>query len=393
MSPFFLQAKAERRAVVGRLRGDELDLLRVARRGDQYRLLAAATISWNPGTALGEPLERLLDWRAVEPVILAVPTPALAGGSVTIRRAPPSKGQGVLDPRELKLQAHWHAREQLRDEVGEFFGSPLEDLLVVREDVRPWQETPDRKHLEATVTTIFQAPAVLRGSPSFGVSSNAFTPSTPPPDVPSCDMVFLPLFFSELFCATSEPTGLLVSEESRLSLIVRRGDLLRTVRTAPLGSDMLTGMLVRALSCSPRDAATLLQRADASALSLEGVRILSKVFRPLFPLFRTVIQLFFEHLPDTERPARMLVAGFWPTLLHRLFLHRNLTLHLAGPRRAVQLLPRPMITPIDGARLTAARIPSPVFSLLEQLADAAFRKSETAPAAVRESLSAYAHAP
>lgn len=392
MSPFFLQPKAERRVVVGRLRGDELDLLRVARRDNQYRLLAAATISWSLGTALGEPLERLLDWRAVEPVILAVPTPALAGGSVTIRRALPSKGQGVLDPRELKLQAHWHAREQLRDEVGEFFGSPLEDLLVFREDVRPWQETPDGKNLEATVTTLFQGPAALSGTP-LGASPKTLVPSTPPPDVPTCDMVLLPLFFSELFRATPEPVGLLVSEESRLSLVVRDGDILRILRTAPLGSDMLTGMLVRALSCSPRDAATLLQRADASALSPEGVQILSKVFRPLFPLFRTVIQLFFEHLPDAERPARMLVAGFWPTLLHRLFLHRNLTLHLAGPQRVVQLLPRPMIAPIDAARLTAARIPGPVFSLLEQLADTALRKSETAPAAVNESLSAYAHAP
>lgn len=392
MSPFFLQSKAERRVVVGRLRGEELDLLRVARRDDQYRLLAAATVSWSPGTTLGEPLERLLDWRAVEPVILAVATPALAGGSVTIRRVRPGSGRDLLDPRESKLQAHWHAREELREEVAEFFGSPLEDLVVFREDIRPWQETSDGEHLEATVTTLFHCPTALGGSAPRGASSDAFVPPTPPPDVPTCDIVLLPLFFSELFRATLEPVGLLVSEESRLSLVVRQGDILRTVRTAPLGSDILIGVLVRALSCSPRDAATLLQRADASALSPEGVRVLSKVFRPLFPLFRTTMQLFFEHLEGADRPTRMLVAGFWPTLLHRLFLHRNLTLHLAGPQRAVQLLPRPVITPVDASRLAAARIPSPVFSLLEQLADTALRKPASAASAVSEVLPVHASA-
>ncbi|MDP3685583.1 MAG: hypothetical protein Q8R32_02015 [bacterium] len=393
MSPFFLPAKAERHVVVvGRMRGEELDLLRVAHRGDQHRLLAAATISWSLGTALGEPLERLLDWRAHEPVILAVATPALAGGSVTIRRVLPGKGEELLDPRELKLQAHWHARERLREEVADFFGAPLEDLVVFREDVRPWQEGPDGESLEATVTTLFQGPAVLSGTP-LGASPKTLVPSTPPPDVPTCDMVLLPLFFSELFRATPEPVGLLVSEESRLSLVVRHGDILRILRTASLGSDVLIGMLVRALSCSPRDAATLLQRADASALSPEGVRIVSKVFRPLFPLFRTIIRLFFEHLPDAERPTRLLVAGFWPTFLHRLFFHRNLTAYLAGPQRAVQLLPRPVIAPVDASRLTAARIPGPVFSLLEQLADTALRKSHVATAAVPEPLHAHAHSP
>ncbi|TSC72408.1 MAG: hypothetical protein G01um101438_492 [Parcubacteria group bacterium Gr01-1014_38] len=380
MSPFSPKTKREHRVVVGRTRGEELDLLRVERRDGQHRLLAAATIPWESGAALGEPLERLLGWHAHEPLVLAVPTPALAGGSVTIGRALPGTGRTALDLRELTLQAHWHAREQLREEAAEFFGCPLEDLAVFREEVRPWQEARGGDGLEATVTTLFQGPTAF-GESLLVPPTPARFQSLPPPDVPVCDLVLLPVFLGEIFQKTSEPIGLLVSEESHLTFVVRDGDILRMLRTAPLGSDLLVGTLVRALSCSPREAATLLERADASVLSPEGVRILVRVFRPLFPLFRTIVRLFFAHLPDSEWPVRLVVAGFWPTLLHRLFFHRNPTLYLSRAPRIVQLLPRPVMTPVDPSRLIAARIPATIFALLEQLADIALRRLEHAPAA------------
>lgn len=379
MLRLFSKAKGEHRLVVGRTRGEELDLLRVERRTGQNRLLAAATIPWEPGAALGEPLERLLGWHAHEPLVVAVSTPALAGGSVTVRRPVPDDERSLADPREHTLQAHWHAREQLRDEAAEFFGCSLEDLAVFREDVHSWQGARDRDSIEATITTLFQGPTGLSEPPMVQPTPVWFQ-SAPPPDIPVCDMVLLPVFVSELFQATSGSVAVLMSEESRLSFIVRQGNVLRLLRTAPLGGDLLSATLVRTLSCSPRDAATLLQRADASALSPEGVRVLVRVFRPLFPLFRTTLRLFTEHLPEPEWPARVVIAGFWPTLLHRLFFHHHLLRARSGTPRTVQLLPRPVMTPTEPTRLSAARIPESVFVLLEQLADTALRRLETVPA-------------
>lgn len=376
MTALFHKTKSEFRVVVGRMRGEDIDLLRVARRGGQMHVHGATTVAWESGAALGEPLERLLQWHTDEPLILAVPTPALVGGSVTIRQSRPSTDNRVLmDPRELTLRAHWEAREELREEAAEYLGCALEDVSVFREDVRPWEDTETHGELQTTVTTFFHGPKGFGESMRLQPTRSGFQWS-PPLDVPTCNMVLLPVFLSELFPDTTEPVGLLISEEARLSFLVRQGNVVRLFRSAPLGSTLLVDTLVRALSCSPREAEHLLQRADASGLSPDGVRVLARVFRPLLPIFRTALQLFSEHLPHAERPTRVVITGFWPTLFHRLFFQSTLALFPSGQRRTVQLLPRPTIASSSAPKLSGARIPESVYYLLEHLAESALRRFE-----------------
>ncbi|TSC64337.1 MAG: hypothetical protein G01um1014106_172 [Parcubacteria group bacterium Gr01-1014_106] len=380
MAALFHKGKTDTCAVVGRMRGEEIDVLRVSRGGGQVHVHGATTVSWESGAALGEPLERLVGWRPNEPLIIAVPTPALVGGSITIRRPRLSTDNQVLvDPRELTLRAHWEAREALREEAAAFLGCALEDVSVFREDVRPWEDAGAADELHTTVTTFFQGPTAFHESIPVRPTRSGFQWS-PPIDVPTCDMVVLPVFLSELFSSSTESVGLLVSEETRLSFLVRHEHAVRHVRTAPLGSTLLIDTIVRALSCSPREAEHLLQRADASGLTSDGIRVLTRVFRPLLPVYRTALQLFAEHLPPKERPTRIVIAGFWPTLFHRLFFHSTLALFPPGHQRALQLLPRPTLATDGPPQARGARMPESVYYLLEHLAEGALRRYASIPA-------------
>lgn len=342
-----------------------LDLLRAQRApdGTGIAVLRSTSIAWESGMAIGEPLERL-GWHAADPVALAIPTPALAGEAVIVRQELPLEREAgtasARDTREQALDARWRARERLRETARHFFGCAVEQITALAEDVRDIRADPLDGSVHTTVTALVQGPG-----------SDA--PPAGPVDLPHAQLVLLPLVLGELLRdlpaslgaepLTEPAAGLLLFEERRLTYALWRTGALTILRSFPFGADHLTGHLVRLLACSPREAATLLARADSGALSADAQRILSKALRPLLPLFGGMWRLLEEALRDQTRPMRVLVAGYWPAILLRLLSRTAFRPRCLPPTAAVQTLAP--VGPLEGV---------PGGALLLQLADAVSRQ-------------------
>lgn len=334
MGPLFPSDRKLPGVVVGRIRGDDLELLRAEFAKSDHSVplrvarVRSATVTWEDGTALGEPLEHLLGWRSDEPVVLSVPTPALAGGSFTMSLGTDAR----VDERELLLRARWEAREDVREATARYFGCALEDVGVIAEDaVRLRSSAPGMAAVRVT--------SLARATSQGDSDLSAHRELTSPPDITTCQFVLLPVLLGELLPPSQEPVGLYLLEEMRLSLLVWHGGALQWVRTLPIGGDLLFRHLTEELHCSPRDAAILLQRADGGSLAAEPTRVLLRVLRPLLPLFSGAWQIFGEELSPSLRPTQLLVSGLWPALVNRLFCRPQFRSRCTHPRAVPRVLP------------------------------------------------------
>jgi hypothetical protein len=359
---------AERALVVGRVRGEGIEALRVRdTASEQARIIAAATLPWDSGVTLGGPLERLLGWRPEEPVILAVDTPDFAGGSVTLRWPSAAVTHARTSLQELSLRAVWQARELVRDRSAKILQCVLEDLELLSEDRGEWQENVKEEALEITTTILF-----CLGPPL------ASTSVSPPPDVPQCHFVILPVLFGELLTAGDAPQGLLIVEEDHLSFITRRESVLTYASSVPLGTTVIREHLERQLSCSPREAALLLERMNQGDLSPESARVVARLLRDLLPLFRSAVSLFTEYPPPPGELTNVWVTGLFAALMQRFFFGSH-TLFPRGQARPVvsQVLPPLDTTRTYGQSLALGRTE---VQLLEHLAVSIFRRQRTAVA-------------
>lgn len=359
---------AEHALVIGRVRGDRIDALRVANTATAHpRILASATYPWDAGDALGDPLERLLGWRPTEPLILAVETPDFAGSAVTLRWPAAAVTRAHTSFQELSLRATWQARDLVRDQAATVLQCGLEDLELLTEDMSPWQENVDAAGYEITATVLFRLSSPL--SPFL---------CSPPPDVPQCHFVILPVLFGELLAPGDDPQGLLIVEEDHLSFVTRRESTLTHASTIPLGTTVLGEHLQRHLGCSPREATTLLERMNAGDLPSESARAVARLLRDLLPLFRAAVSLFAERLHPPGELAKVWVTGLLSPLMQRFFFGSHAVFQ-RGPARPVvsQALPPPNLAFKDGPSLALG---NSELQLLEHLAVSIVRRQRAATA-------------
>lgn len=371
--------------VVGRVRGEELDLLRVefdhgrvrggVRPSGCFRHARVTTLGWEEGSALGEPLEHLLGWKASEPVLLAVPTPPLFGRSSTItfegpgapgspRDLPVDLGPAVGE-REIALEVRWRIRESVREEAAEFLVCSEEDVVVVAEDVHI--RKPDRVPgaPEATATCLVAGPDPV--ADARGYQSGLFPAS--PPDIPDCQLVLLPVLLGEVLSPVSESVGLFLLEESRATFVTWQEGMLRSLATLPLGGMLLPRYLCSALNCSSAEAAVLLARVEHGDASPDAARVLARVLQALVPLFSGAWALFGAALPLAERPAQLFVAGLWPAVVSRRFCRPHFLARATRAPATPRVLPLSLFSS-PGPPLTGSDSVSRPWRLLAHMAEA-----------------------
>ncbi len=380
MSLFRRESKAMRALVVARARttveleelgrgtdgsaagGDvaALDALRVetAENGARLVPVRAATIPWHSGAALGEPLEERLGWHADEPVILAPVTPMLVGNTWELPDDEPGLGTDTrtspsADAREVALRARWEGHERIRDRAQTFFACALEDIEVIADAVT-FLPAGGETLTQTLVTCLASGPGI---SPATLVS---------PPDIPHLERVLLPIALGGCVRGMRDRVGLLLLEEQALTAMIWEDDVLRLARTLPLGAADLLACLVRALPCSPRDARALLDRADHGTLEAESLRLLARTLRSLLPLFRGAWRMVGADVPEALRPRRVFVAGFWPSIVLRVFCRTALRATWMHPAAAPRILPLASVT----SSVTPLQTTVPAVHLLEQCAAA-----------------------
>lgn len=353
-----------RALVVGRVLGNEIALLRVQCIPDaapMIRLLASGVIPWESGASLGEPFERLLGWRAREQVVLVSPTPSLAGATVFLEIAPrertEQRTEGVPD-RAWLHHARWEAREHVLETAARFFDCTIESVRVLAEEIHEDVEPSSR--LAATIIVgLADDPECL--------------PPDVPPDIPRLQRALLPLLLGGLVGEQTDHVGLLLVEETQLSYGIWSGGRPLLLRSLPLGSTILVNALVEALRCSPREAATLLTRAENGDLSAGVMQVLARVLKPLLPLYSGAFQVFGEEIGQRfEAPARLEVLGNWATVFSRMFCRPAFVARCCRRGVLPRVLPSPSIA--DDRRENGGRLPDPQsVRLLEHLAVAGCR--------------------
>lgn len=351
--------------VVGRILGNEVVLLRVENVREaprKLRLLGAGVLPWESGESLGEPLERLLGWGASEPFILASTTPSVAGETVPLnagasRERLEERSTEVRDTRARLLSARWGARERILETAAHFFDCTIESVRIFLEEVHDSAENSSDR--SATII------AGLAQDEALQVPAS-------PPDVPKSQLVLLPLLLGGLLKEREDHVGLLLIEETQLSYGVWSDGVPLLLRSFPLGSAVLVECLVRSLRCSPREARTLLTRAEEGGLSASVTRILTRTLRSLVPLYSGAFSVFGSEMSRrVAGPQHLVVAGNWAAVFSRLFCRPSFVARLSASSVALpRVLFRPDIT--DSRRVNRGDIEDrQSVRLLEYLADAA----------------------
>lgn len=343
-----------------------VDLLRFCAVGQTAALdvRGGTSLTWEPGAPLGEPLERL-GWRSGEPVILAVPTPGIVGGTVPLRiqgspEAPDSSSSGrsaTVDTRERVREARWRGRERFLETARRFFGCSLERIVVWAEDIHEVTEEGS----EGSVRTMHQC--LLKHL------DGTLEISDVPADLPETQRVLLPLMMGELFRTLPGRVGLVILEEDQLTYVLWIKGQMQFLRSFPLGAGLLLSHLMRTLDCSPQEGGTLLAQAEGGTLSLDAQRLLTKTLQPILPLFRGAWRMVEEELSDHPRPTRCMVAGYWPTVFLRLLTKTAFQSRCLSPAATLRILPNlPHAVRADAG--SRAVLSEPALRLLDVLAHA-----------------------
>lgn len=292
-----------------------IDLLRARPKGQtsDLELLGGTSLTWEPGAPLGGPLERL-GWRSGEPVVLAVPTPGIMGGALSVRVPVSAEvsqeshpdGSTAVDVREYMREARWKVREQFLAAAQRFFDCSLERAVVLAEEFPHFVDEGAGRSTHVTLQCVVKHAVGTRAADEI------------PVDLPDTQLVLFPLMMGELFRTQPGRVGFVIMEEERLTYILWRAGQMYFLRSFPLGAGLLLSHLMYALGCSPREGRSLLSQADCGAISPEAQRLLTKTFRPILPLFGGVWRILEEELADLQRPSRCIVAGYWPTALLRM---------------------------------------------------------------------------
>jgi len=331
--------------VVGRMHGGTVDVLRVGQdvRTNRRTCFGAASLPWEEGEPLGEPLERLLKWRVDEPVILAVETPPLCGGSLVVPAAVPDHPRRQVDAREREEEVRWRARDTFREMATQYFGCSLEQVELLTDVVTGIRVTELVDHGSPIPPALATATAVF----TVGTEHQA-VPVVVPSDIPDCHLVLLPMLVSDLISPTT--TGsLLLMEEEQLSFVVCGGGVVRAVRSVPLGGRFMADALQEHLGCSPREAAFLLNQMDQGSLAPQSTRTLLKILHSLGRLFRAAGRLLTEHFPPGDPIESVSVTGLWPLIAHRLFSVSGGAFQGLPPSATCRVLPRAEIACADSA--------------------------------------------
>lgn len=369
-------SRASSSVVVGRMRAEEelwqsphavgdgttagtsciIDVLRVRFIGQTPALeeLGRVSLSWEPGAPLGEPLERL-GWRSGESVVLAIPTPAIAGGAIELK-TPTVVEFPKTDMRERIREAQWRGREQFLEAARRFFDSSLERIEVLTEDIQVYQGEDGGSAYMSLQYLLRQ----VDGTPGVSVA---------PMDLPETHFVLLPLVLGEYFHEYSGRVSLLIMEEERLTYVSWHDGQMEFLRSFPLGAGFIFAHVMRTLACSPHDARILLAQADDGTLSPDAQRLITKALRPLFPLFGGLWRMLEVEYADTKRPTRCAITGYWPTLLWRIVSRTAFQSRCLTSNATLYVLPRVPRAPRGDAGRPALQ-GEPSRGLLDLLASA-----------------------
>lgn len=314
-------------AVVGLISDGEASFLRLSVQAGTLVPHGAATVPWESGMSLGEPLERILGWTPREPVLLALETPDLVGETVPLPSAVPSTTRRA-DHRTVQLQALQNAREVVREHACRYFDCTLEGVEILGELMQGGADTE-----EPSAITIL---AALR-SPG---QEHRLAP-LPPPDIPEVGMILLPLVAVNDTPVGVEAVGVITVERRVLTYAVWAGGLLIHLRSLPLGGNVLVEEIARALPCRLPEAENLLARLDRGTLSPAVVRLVARVLRRLLPLYSGAWSALAEDLPPAARPATVHVAGLFATVIARTFCRPPLISRCADVAQSAQPLRLP----------------------------------------------------
>lgn len=365
--------------VVGRMHGGMLDLVRVGRDSLSGRrtYLGFAAVPWEGGEALGQPLERLVHWRADEPVVIAVETPPLCGGSLIFRGSGPGDSGVPVGEREREEEISWRARDVGRERAAGYFSCSIEQVALLTEVIDRKVAGSSAAFDDCVVTELFTRKTAK--GPLFTELA--------PPDVPDCHLVLLPVMVGELILSPSTG-GLLLMEEEQLSFLVCASGVLHTVRSVPLGGYFLTEELQACLGCSPREATLLLDQMDLGSLSSSSTRSLARVLQSFSPLFRAAAKLLTEEIVPHEWVTHVSVTGLWPVVLHRLFYACRAAFQGIHPSATCRVLPRPRATSAEADETSSPRTSGR--ALLEHAVEAVFLTIESRSDETRSPVRAHA---
>jgi hypothetical protein len=148
-------------------------------------------------------------------------------------------------------------------------------------------------------------------------------------------------------------------EDHLTVLTVRARNTLCHVRSLQCGAAVIQEHIADTLGCSPRESELLMRLAPAGTLAAQNQRSVDRVLRQLLPLWAGMMEVLAGGIPEAERPRRLLVTGFFPTLVTAYFCRPQVLSHGMAGTVLVETLP--------GAHDDPSGISSVLSAALEQV--------------------------